>query len=91
MEIFAQCDHLCGPGKQTRKVTCYRKVDGKIEVLNDLACEEEVPEKEKSCELRPCAGLDWVVSEWSGVSFFSFSFFYLQSIQFFFIFIESMS
>ncbi|XP_074105077.1 proteoglycan-like sulfated glycoprotein papilin isoform X3 [Cotesia typhae] len=61
------CDHLCGEGKQTRKVTCYKKNDdGKIEVLDDLACEGEVPEREKPCELRPCAGLDWVVSEWSG-------------------------
>ncbi|XP_015589222.1 papilin isoform X3 [Cephus cinctus] len=60
------CDHLCGKGKQTRRVTCYKKVDGKITVLENLACEEEVPEREKPCELRPCEGLDWVASEWSG-------------------------
>lgn len=65
---FSQCDHLCGPGKQTRAVTCYKKVDGKIEVLEDNACEGEVPEREKDCELRPCAGIDWITSEWSGVS-----------------------
>lgn len=69
---------MCGEGKQTRKVTCYKKNDeGKIEVLDDSACEGEVPEREKPCELRPCAGLDWVISEWSGVSFFSFFFIYL--------------
>ncbi|RLU15132.1 hypothetical protein DMN91_013019 [Ooceraea biroi] len=60
------CDHICGPGKQTRVVTCYRKVDGKIQVLEDGACETAAPEREKDCELRPCAGLDWITSEWSG-------------------------
>ncbi|XP_034936854.1 papilin isoform X2 [Chelonus insularis] len=61
------CDHLCGKGKQTRKITCYRKNEsGKIEVLPNSSCEGEMPESEKPCELRPCAGLDWVVSEWSG-------------------------
>ncbi|XP_035723305.1 papilin-like isoform X5 [Vespa mandarinia] len=60
------CDHLCGGGKQTRKITCYVKKDGKIEVMDESACEGEVPEREKHCELRPCEGLDWVVSEWSG-------------------------
>ena len=51
-----------------RTVTCYKKVDGKIQVLENGACEAEMPENEKTCELRPCAGLDWVTSEWSGVS-----------------------
>ncbi|XP_044011690.1 papilin isoform X3 [Aphidius gifuensis] len=61
------CDRLCGKGKKTRKVTCFRKNEaGKIEVLNDSECDGEVPESESSCELRPCAGLDWVTSEWSG-------------------------
>ncbi|XP_019882164.2 papilin isoform X4 [Camponotus floridanus] len=60
------CDHICGPGKQTRIVTCYRKIDGKIQVLEDEACETEAPEREKACDLRPCAGVDWVTSEWSG-------------------------
>lgn len=67
-DCLLQCDHICGPGKQTRTVTCYRKVDGKIQVLEDEACETEAPEREKDCELRPCAGLDWVTSDWSGVS-----------------------
>lgn len=66
-----QCDHLCGPGKQSRKVTCYTKDDnGKIKVLPDSHCaigNETIPEKERSCQLRPCEGIDWVASEWSGV------------------------
>ncbi|XP_046586729.1 papilin isoform X8 [Neodiprion lecontei] len=60
------CDRLCGQGKERRKITCYKKVDGKIIVLPDSACPEERPESEKDCELRPCAGIDWVVSKWSG-------------------------
>lgn len=36
--------------------------------MDDSACEGQVPEREKHCELRPCEGLDWVVSEWSGVT-----------------------
>lgn len=48
-------------------MSCYRKVDGKIKVLSDEECENEKPEEEKSCELRPCEGVDWVTSAWSGV------------------------
>ncbi|XP_058806520.1 papilin [Phymastichus coffea] len=67
IEPWKPCDHLCGEGKQTRKVTCYKKNDeGKIEVLDDSACGSQVPEREKSCEVRPCEGVDWVVSPWSG-------------------------
>ncbi|XP_046737173.1 papilin [Diprion similis] len=60
------CDRLCGEGKERRKITCYKKVDGKIIVLPDSACPEERPESEKDCELGPCVGVDWVVSKWSG-------------------------
>jgi hypothetical protein len=49
-------------------VRCFRRVEGKIEVLGDSACPGEKPEEEKPCELRPCEGVDWVVSDWSGVS-----------------------
>jgi hypothetical protein len=63
-----QCNRLCGEGVQKRQVRCFRRVEGKIEVLGDSACHEEKPEEEKPCELRPCEGVDWVVSDWSGVS-----------------------
>lgn len=65
--LYFQCDQLCGKGKQTRKVSCYRKVEKKIVVLNDDECEAQKPNSEKKCELRPCEGVDWVTSEWSGV------------------------
>lgn len=53
-------------------MTCYRKTDGKIEVLDDAQCEhqEKKPESERKCNLRPCEGVDWVTTEWSGVSIF---------------------
>ncbi|XP_031341557.1 papilin isoform X1 [Photinus pyralis] len=62
------CDRLCGQGRETREVTCYRKVDNRIEVLDDYECEQEEskPEGQRPCNLRPCEGLDWVTSEWSG-------------------------
>lgn len=41
----------------------------KINVLIDDECEMgKKPEIEKPCELRPCEGVDWVTSAWSGVS-----------------------
>lgn len=68
---------MCGEGKQTREVLCYRKENDKIEILDGEDCTSEPkPESEKSCNLRPCEGLDWVTSEWSGVSFF-FKFYFL--------------
>ncbi|KAK4885313.1 hypothetical protein RN001_001584 [Aquatica leii] len=62
------CDRLCGEGREIRKVTCYRKINKRIEVLDESECldEEEKPETEKLCNLRPCEGIDWVTSEWSG-------------------------
>ncbi|PSN47564.1 hypothetical protein C0J52_19332 [Blattella germanica] len=60
------CNRLCGEGHQKRNVRCFRRVEGKIEVLGDSACPIEKPEDEKPCEIRPCEGVDWVVSDWSG-------------------------
>ncbi|GJQ76338.1 hypothetical protein Trydic_g2060 [Trypoxylus dichotomus] len=60
------CNRLCGKGKEARDVICYRKVDGKITVLNDSECPQKKPETSRSCLLRPCEGVDWVASEWSG-------------------------
>ncbi|KAI5748262.1 hypothetical protein M8J77_023592 [Diaphorina citri] len=61
------CDHLCGDGKQKRSVKCYREdKDGHREVVPDSACNEEKPESEKPCNLRPCEGVDWLTSEWTG-------------------------
>lgn len=42
-------------------------MDKKIIVLNDDECETKKPDTEKSCDLRPCEGVDWVTSTWSGV------------------------
>ncbi len=66
---WKHCDKLCGEGKQTRKVTCYRKeTDGKITILDDSECPDEKPEDEMKCLLRPCEGVDYITSSWSGVS-----------------------
>nr|CAD7426582.1 unnamed protein product [Timema monikensis] len=60
------CNRLCGDGVQKRRVRCYIRVEGKIQVLEDSACSEEKPQFEKPCLLRPCEGVDWVLSDWSG-------------------------
>ncbi|XP_013147767.1 PREDICTED: papilin isoform X2 [Papilio polytes] len=60
------CDKLCDEGKQTRDVVCHQKVNGKVEVFDDAMCEDEKPATEQSCMLRPCDGVDWVLSDWSG-------------------------
>ncbi|CAH0551174.1 unnamed protein product, partial [Brassicogethes aeneus] len=69
IEPWKPCDHLCGDGKQTRKVICYvQKEDGKRKVLADTECEqtEAKPPTEQKCNLRPCEGVDWITSEFSG-------------------------
>ena len=67
--IFSQCDKLCGDGTRHRKITCFRKVDDRIQQLEDSDCEGEVPERTESCFKRPCEGVDWITSPWSGVSY----------------------
>lgn len=42
-------------------------MDRKIIVLNDDECDTKKPDTEKKCQLRPCEGVDWVTSAWSGV------------------------
>ncbi|VEN50612.1 unnamed protein product [Callosobruchus maculatus] len=62
------CDHLCGDGIKTRKVQCYIERDHKIDILDDAQCEaiEPKPEESQKCNIRPCEGVDWITSEWSG-------------------------
>lgn len=62
-----QCDRLCGEGQRRRKVTCYRKTAGRIEVLDDGECSaDDRPASTQPCTRRPCAGVDWIASDWSG-------------------------
>ncbi|XP_047994779.1 papilin-like isoform X3 [Leguminivora glycinivorella] len=60
------CDKLCGDGKQTRQVVCHRKTNGRVEVLVDESCEDEKPAAEQPCNIHPCDGIDWVISNWTG-------------------------
>lgn len=63
-----QCDKLCGKGKQSREVVCYKKIDGEIEVIDDSICYDEKPEAQRECINQPCDGVDWLTSEWTAVS-----------------------
>lgn len=70
------CDKLCGEGKQVRQVICYRKEkDGKITVLDEKECQDEKPEEEKTCMIQPCEGVDYITSDWSGVSVYALELF----------------
>ena len=51
-----------------RKVTCHETDNTTITVLEDEMCPGEKPETTQSCEKVPCTGVDWIVTEWSGVS-----------------------
>lgn len=66
--FILQCSKLCGEGKRHRKVSCFRKENDRIQLLEDSDCEGEVPARSESCMKRPCEGVDWTASVWSGVS-----------------------
>lgn len=63
-----QCDQLCGEGKQRRVVLCHQKNNGRVELYDDSVCAGEKPATEQTCLLHPCEGVDWVLTEWTGVS-----------------------
>ncbi|KAL1512853.1 hypothetical protein ABEB36_002368 [Hypothenemus hampei] len=66
---WTPCDHLCGDGRQSRQIHCFiRDENDKIELLDDAQCEaiETKPAEEQACFNRPCEGVDWITSEWSG-------------------------
>ncbi|XP_058811937.1 papilin isoform X2 [Topomyia yanbarensis] len=63
---WSPCNKLCGEGEQTRKVTCFRKENGRITVLDDDECVTEKPVTQQSCMLQPCEGVDYITSSWSG-------------------------
>ncbi|CRL07350.1 CLUMA_CG020329, isoform A [Clunio marinus] len=61
------CNKLCGEGKKTRQVICYRKEEnGDITVLDDKDCSDEKPEEEMDCMIVPCEGVEYITSSWSG-------------------------
>ncbi|XP_035896391.1 papilin isoform X2 [Anopheles stephensi] len=63
---WSPCNKLCGEGERTRKVICHRRENGRITVLPDDECLEEKPAVSEKCMLRPCEGVDYVTSSWTG-------------------------
>ncbi|GIY67870.1 papilin [Caerostris extrusa] len=56
------CDRTCGPANKTRAVEC--KSDE--ETLDASECDaEKKPNEFESCNLGPCEGVEWIVSDWS--------------------------
>ncbi|CAH1791827.1 unnamed protein product, partial [Owenia fusiformis] len=69
---WSECSHECGPGKQTRKVTCQdvpTSPGSKVQSYEDDACDDqEKPSEEQECSNGPCEGVDWVISDWTECS-----------------------
>ncbi|XP_067129548.1 papilin-like isoform X2 [Centruroides vittatus] len=65
---WSACNRICGPGNQTREVTCETGMQETI-VLDESHCDlTNMPPIMKVCSLRPCEGVEWIVTEWSGCS-----------------------
>lgn len=64
-----QCSAICGPGFQRRTVQCMsRNPKDILDRLADAACNIlKKPMRTKECLLAPCEGLEWAVSDWTGV------------------------
>ncbi|XP_070578826.1 papilin-like isoform X2 [Ptychodera flava] len=61
---WSRCSAQCGPGTQTRRVTCNAD-----RIVNDDNCDaDEKPISEKDCNLGPCEGVEWMYSNWSECS-----------------------
>ena len=64
---------MCGAGKQIRRVVCQARhplPDAISDLLADSQCDPDTkPEEEKECFIQPCEGLEWITSQWSGVSY----------------------
>lgn len=62
---WSKCSEPCGPGIQTRSVSC-----GHINDVGDFECDEaDKPPAEQICVERPCSDLKWMVaSDWTKCS-----------------------
>lgn len=63
-----QCDRACGTGNQTRTVECSSGGASGGETHDASVCDaDKRPDEVQTCNLGPCEGVEWIVSEWSGV------------------------
>ena len=54
-----QCNQVCGAGSQIRKVRCPPMA----------SCDPETkPYSSQDCNEMPCEGVEWITSDWEGVS-----------------------
>ena len=61
---WSGCSTICGDGVKTREVTCYKKGDETVDVLEDSECTGTKPATEEPCKNEsPCELYDWIISE----------------------------
>lgn len=64
-----KCDSRCGMGQQNRTIQCVDIDNENGSPLSDFYCRHtSKPASEQICFVKPCTGVDWVVSEWSECS-----------------------
>ncbi|XP_035225520.1 papilin-like isoform X3 [Stegodyphus dumicola] len=64
---WSECDSPCGSGNHTRTVECRSKEND--EVIEESLCDSvRKPTDFQNCNLGPCEGVEWIVSDWSGCS-----------------------
>lgn len=67
--VLLQCDSSCSVGTQYREVVCIVRRGQRKIIIHERQCESQTkPETTQSCDSGPCDGLQWITSQWSGVS-----------------------
>ncbi|MCP9259675.1 Papilin [Dirofilaria immitis] len=62
---WSACSEKCGDAFQYRSVTCRSAKEGEEgKMLPAEACKEEAMDTQRSCNLGPCQGLNFVTTDW---------------------------
>ena len=84
--LHTQCSTTCGPGYETRSISCNLVYDGgRHQRLPNTRCRSQVrPRERRPCNLRKCPlNVQWFISAWSEVcNMFSFYFHFAVIINF---------
>ena len=67
---WGACSAPCGPGQQRRTVSCVKVFDGSGDATNVGNCMffDDMPERTRSCFVKPCTTYGFTASAWSACS-----------------------